>query len=51
MLTQRWQPVGVGYSYADNGDAGVWSTEEAAKDVYAFLHIWFHAFKDTFGTK
>lgn len=27
------QPVGVGYSYTDKGDKGVWTTEAAAKDV------------------
>jgi carboxypeptidase C (cathepsin A) len=29
------QPVGVGYSYTDKGDKGVWTTEAAAKDVSA----------------
>ena len=27
------QPVGVGYSYTEKGDKGVWTTEAAAKDV------------------
>lgn len=27
------QPVGVGYSYAEKSDKGVWTTEAAAKDV------------------
>lgn len=27
------QPVGVGYSYADKHDEGVWTTEAAARDV------------------
>ncbi|CEQ41860.1 SPOSA6832_03622, partial [Sporobolomyces salmonicolor] len=43
------QPMGVGYSYADKGDNGVWTTEAAAKDVYAFLQIFFTAFADEFG--
>merc|ERR1711939_1253530 len=41
------QPVGVGYSYSDKG---VWTTEAAAKDVHAFLQIWFNAFKKDFGS-
>ncbi|KAK9897505.1 peptidase S10, serine carboxypeptidase [Cystobasidium minutum MCA 4210] len=44
------QPVGVGYSYYDKGDKGVWTTEAAAKDVYALLQIWFSAFERDFGT-
>ncbi|KAM0754515.1 peptidase S10, serine carboxypeptidase [Meredithblackwellia eburnea MCA 4105] len=43
------QPVGVGYSYAEKGDKGVWSTMAAAEDVYAFLQIFFEAFADKFG--
>lgn len=31
------QPVGVGYSYYDKGDKGVWTTEAAAKDVRIHL--------------
>lgn len=27
------QPVGVGYSYADKSDKGVWTTDAAAEDV------------------
>lgn len=33
------QPVGVGYSYGPKNDSGTWTTEAAAKDVYAFLQI------------
>ena len=43
------QPVGVGYSYAEKGDKGVWSTEAAAVDVHALLQIWFNAFDNDFG--
>lgn len=58
------QPSGVGYSYSDRGDKGIWSTEQAAVDVrdrsgspvpltmpqvYAFLSIWFEAFSTKFG--
>lgn len=37
------QPVGVGYSYSKT-DQKVYTTEEAAKDVYAFLRVFFSAF-------
>ncbi|SOV03475.1 related to PRC1 - carboxypeptidase y, serine-type protease [Ustilago sp. UG-2017a] len=37
------QPVGVGYSYSKT-DLKVYTTEEAAKDVYAFLRVFFSAF-------
>ncbi|KAK4058350.1 hypothetical protein OIO90_000508 [Microbotryomycetes sp. JL221] len=43
------QPVGVGYSYADKTDKGVWTTEAAAEDVYAFLSIFFDYFNDQYG--
>ncbi|GAA98884.1 uncharacterized protein L969DRAFT_51213 [Mixia osmundae IAM 14324] len=33
------QPVGTGFSYADSGDRGVWSTPDAARDVHAFVKI------------
>lgn len=42
------QPVGVGYSYSKT-DLKVYTTEEAAKDVYAFLRVFFSAF-DKFKT-
>ncbi|KAF8443143.1 Alpha/Beta hydrolase protein [Boletus edulis BED1] len=37
------QPVGVGFSYADYGEA-VSTTEEAAKDIAAFVAIFFENF-------
>lgn len=37
------QPVGVGYSYADNG-VSVGTTEQAAVDLHAFLTIFFESF-------
>lgn len=37
------QPVGVGYSYSKT-DQKVYTTEEAARDVYAFLRVFFSAF-------
>ncbi|BGP23364.1 hypothetical protein JCM10295v2_002260 [Rhodotorula toruloides] len=43
------QPVGVGFSYGDKGDRGIYSTEAAALDVYAFLQIFFETFADKFG--
>ncbi|KAL8278754.1 hypothetical protein RQP46_008823 [Phenoliferia psychrophenolica] len=43
------QPIGVGYSYGEKGDKGVWSTEAAAVDVYAFLQIFFSTFYEKFG--
>ncbi|KAI0751275.1 peptidase S10 serine carboxypeptidase [Daedaleopsis nitida] len=39
------QPVGVGFSYADFGET-VETTEDAAKNVHAFLTIFFEAFSD-----
>ncbi|OAX40138.1 peptidase S10, serine carboxypeptidase [Rhizopogon vinicolor AM-OR11-026] len=38
------QPVGVGYSYADFGET-VETTEDAAKNVHAFITIFFEVFK------
>ncbi|KAK4331545.1 putative serine carboxypeptidase [Rhodotorula toruloides] len=43
------QPVGVGFSYGDKGDRGIYSTEAAAVDVYAFLQIFFETFASKFG--
>ncbi|KAF8649503.1 hypothetical protein AX16_005755 [Volvariella volvacea WC 439] len=37
------QPVGVGFSYAEYGEA-VGTTEEAAQDIAAFVAIWFENF-------
>ncbi|OBZ71968.1 Carboxypeptidase Y A [Grifola frondosa] len=37
------QPVGVGFSYADYGET-VETTEDAAKNVHAFLSIFFESF-------
>lgn len=37
------QPIGVGYSYSKT-EQKVYTTEEAAKDVYVFLRIFFSAF-------
>ncbi|KAI0092563.1 Alpha/Beta hydrolase protein [Irpex rosettiformis] len=37
------QPVGVGYSYADYGET-VETTEDAAKNVHAFVNIFFDTF-------
>ncbi len=37
------QPVGVGYSYSKT-EQKVYTTEEAARDVYAFLRVFFSAF-------
>jgi cathepsin A (carboxypeptidase C) len=37
------QPVGVGYSY---GSSGVDKTEDAAKDIYALLSLFFHQFPE-----
>ncbi|KAG5640374.1 hypothetical protein DXG03_008885, partial [Asterophora parasitica] len=37
------QPVGVGYSYADFGEA-VGGTEDAAKDIAAFVAVFFENF-------
>ncbi|KAJ8517358.1 hypothetical protein ONZ45_g5449 [Pleurotus djamor] len=38
------QPVGVGFSYADFGET-VETTEDAAKNVHAFITIFFETFK------
>ncbi|KAJ7073301.1 serine carboxypeptidase [Mycena belliarum] len=37
------QPIGVGYSYADYGET-VGTTEEAAKDIAAFIFVFFEHF-------
>ncbi|KAF5390406.1 hypothetical protein D9757_005276 [Collybiopsis confluens] len=37
------QPVGVGFSYADYGET-IQTTEEAAKNVHAFISIFFETF-------
>ncbi|KAJ7326301.1 peptidase S10 serine carboxypeptidase [Mycena albidolilacea] len=37
------QPVGVGFSYADFGET-IETTEDAAKNVYAFISLFFEAF-------
>ncbi|KAH7888095.1 Alpha/Beta hydrolase protein [Phlebopus sp. FC_14] len=42
------QPVGVGYSYADFGET-VETTEDAARNVHAFLTIFFETFKEFSG--
>ncbi|KII89383.1 hypothetical protein PLICRDRAFT_41030 [Plicaturopsis crispa FD-325 SS-3] len=42
------QPVGVGYSYADYGET-VTTTEEAAKDVAAFMAIFFESIEGLSG--
>ncbi|EKM59597.1 uncharacterized protein PHACADRAFT_250197 [Phanerochaete carnosa HHB-10118-sp] len=42
------QPVGVGYSYADYGES-VETTEDAAKNVHAFISIFFETFKEFAG--
>ncbi|KZV85984.1 serine carboxypeptidase [Exidia glandulosa HHB12029] len=38
------EPIGVGFSYADHGEA-VHNTEEAAVDVAAFVGVFFETFK------
>lgn len=40
------QPAGVGFSYTDSGEADVTDTRTAAKDVYAFLSLFFQEFTD-----
>ena len=45
---QRISRVGVGYSYADYGET-VETTEEAAKNVHAFISIFFDTFSDFAG--
>ncbi|KAG7097430.1 hypothetical protein E1B28_004774 [Marasmius oreades] len=42
------QPVGVGFSYADYGE-NIQTTEDAAKDVHAFISIFFETFKEFSG--
>jgi len=42
--------VGVGFSYADYGEA-VATTEDAAKDIHAFVSIFFDTFKEFKGRK
>lgn len=42
------QPVGVGFSYAEFGET-IETTEEAAKNVYAFISIFFDTFKQFSG--
>ncbi|KAG6916576.1 hypothetical protein DXG01_006347 [Tephrocybe rancida] len=42
------QPAGVGFSYADFGET-VETTEEAAKNVHAFITIFFETFKQFAG--
>lgn len=42
--------VGVGYSYAEFGET-VETTEEAARNVYAFLTIFFETFKQFTGRR
>ncbi|KAK1226689.1 hypothetical protein PQX77_010333 [Marasmius sp. AFHP31] len=44
------QPVGVGFSYADYGET-VETTEDAAKDIHAFVSIFFESFKEFKGRK
>ncbi|KAF9042308.1 serine carboxypeptidase [Panaeolus papilionaceus] len=39
------QPIGVGFSYAEYGES-VGTTEEAAKDIAAFVAIFFNTFKE-----
>ncbi|GAA5821355.1 hypothetical protein JCM11251_004586 [Rhodosporidiobolus azoricus] len=43
------QPIGVGFSYADKGAPKVWTSEAAAEDLHAFLHIFFETYSDKFG--
>ncbi|KAG0148516.1 hypothetical protein CROQUDRAFT_41326 [Cronartium quercuum f. sp. fusiforme G11] len=38
------QPVKVGYSYTDNDSDGVNNSPDAAKDVYAFLQLFYNQF-------
>ncbi|GJE84749.1 peptidase S10, serine carboxypeptidase [Phanerochaete sordida] len=42
------QPVGVGYSYADYGES-VGTTEDAARNIHAFITIFFETFKEFSG--
>ncbi|KAH6905954.1 serine carboxypeptidase [Coprinopsis sp. MPI-PUGE-AT-0042] len=43
-------PIGVGFSYADNGEA-VMTTDEAAEDISTFVHIFFEHFSQFQGRK
>ncbi|BGP14624.1 hypothetical protein JCM10213_002208 [Rhodosporidiobolus nylandii] len=43
------QPTGVGFSYGEKDAPKVWTTEAAAEDLFAFLHIFFATFADKFG--
>jgi carboxypeptidase C (cathepsin A) len=45
-----WDSVGVGFSYADHGET-VETTETAAKNVDAFLRIFFENFKQFSGRR
>lgn len=40
------QPVGVGFSYADSGEATVTNTRASASDAYAFLSLFFLQFPE-----
>ena len=40
--------VGVGFSYADHGET-IETTEEASKNIYAFISIFFETFKEFSG--
>ncbi|KAJ7614602.1 peptidase S10 serine carboxypeptidase [Mycena polygramma] len=42
------QPVGVGFSYADYGET-IETTEDAAKNVYAFISLFFESFPEFTG--
>ncbi|TFK72336.1 serine carboxypeptidase [Pluteus cervinus] len=44
------QPIGVGFSYADYGEA-VSTTEDAAQDIAAFVAIWFENFSSFKGRR
>jgi carboxypeptidase C (cathepsin A) len=48
MNSSHPRSVGVGYSYADFGET-VETTEEAARNVHAFLTIFFETFKQFAG--
>jgi carboxypeptidase C (cathepsin A) len=42
--------VGVGFSYADYGET-VETTEDAAKNIHAFIRIFFETFKQLEGRR
>ncbi|KAF8907224.1 Alpha/Beta hydrolase protein [Mucidula mucida] len=44
------QPVGVGFSYADYGET-IETTEDAAKNIHAFITIFFETFQQFSGRK